>query len=105
MREDLQLQIEKLDQICVLIENEEAYAAVLNGYLPELNQTIHYILDCSQDATKPFTINEQFVVQVLEDILYGMEHQDSVILLDAIRYGLMEIYSYGRDGLQSEEVE
>ena len=105
MLEDLQLQMDKLSNICVLIENEEEYVSILNEYLPELNQTIHYILCCSQDLTNPFTINEQFVIQVLKDILYGMEHQDSVILLDAIRYGLMEIYSYGRDGLQREEIE
>lgn len=105
MQVDLQLQMNKLDEICTLIESDEEYAAVLNGYLPELNQVIHYILCYSQDSTNSFTINEQFVIQVLEDVLYGMEHQDSVILLDTIRYGLMEIYSYGKDELQSEEVE
>ncbi len=99
MQEDLQLQIDKLDEICNLIESEEDYISVLNGYLPALNQTIHYILLCSQDETNPFMINEQFVVQVLQDILYGMEHQDAVILLDTIRYGLMEIYNYGKDEL------
>lgn len=105
MQENLQVQMDKLDRICSLIENEEEYASILNGYLTELNQTVNYLLLCSQDETNPFTINEQFVVQVLEDILYGMEYQDSVMLLDVIRYGLMEIYRYGKDELQSEEVE
>lgn len=105
MCEDLLTQMDRLDKICDLIENEGEYTSILKEYLPVLNQTIHYILLCSQDPTISFDINEQFVVQVLEDILYGMEHQDSVILLDTIRYGLMEIYSYGKDELQSEEVE
>lgn len=105
MPENLQIQMDKLNVICDLIENEKEYASTLNGYLTELNQTVNYLLLCSQDETNPFTINEQFVVQVLGDILYGMEYQDSVILLDVIRYGLMEIYRYGKDELQSEEVE
>lgn len=104
MTEKLQTHIVKLNVICSMIEDEKDYTEELKKYLPELNQMINYFLTCAQDLSNTFTINEQFVVQVLQDILYGMEHQDSVILLDALRYGLLEIYNYGRDELQSEEI-
>lgn len=102
--EDLRIHIGKVNEICRLIENEEEYNGALNEYLPKLNLIINDLLLYAQDEESSFTINEQFVIQVLQDVLYGMEYQDSVILLDALRYGLLEIYSYGIDELQSEEV-
>lgn len=103
---DLQSQIEKVDGICRLIENENEneYIGELTGYLPALNQTIRFILTSSQNPENPFMINEQFVLQTLKDILYGIENRDAVFLLDTLRYGLLEIYNYGKDELQSEEV-
>ena len=104
MGEDLRSHISRVDAICRLIENEDEYNGELTGYLPFLNQIISYLLGCSQNPAVSFTINEQFVLQVLQDILYGIEHQDSVFLLDALRYGLLEIYKYGIEELQSEEI-
>lgn len=104
MGENLQMHIERVDDICCLIENEDEYLGVLTGYLPLLNQVISYILASVQNPEVSFTINEQFVVQVLQDILYGMEHQDDVFLLDTLRYGLLEIYKYAGEELQSEEI-
>ncbi|MCM1258661.1 MAG: hypothetical protein NC307_12505, partial [Roseburia sp.] len=103
VRVELQLQIAKVEYICRLIENEKEYLGELTGYLPILNETMVYILNCAQDPNIPFMINEQFVLQVLKDVLYGIEHQDSVFLLDTLRYGLLEIYCYGKKELQSEE--
>ena len=98
---NLQLQIETVEGICRLIESEKEYMKELTGYLPVLNQTISFILECAGNPETPFMINEEFVLQVLKDILYGMEHQDSVFLLDVLRHGLLEIFYYGKEGLQN----
>lgn len=95
----------KVDFICQLIEDKKDYLGELAGYLPELNQTIGFMLECAGDPANPFIINEEFLLQVLRDILYGMEQQDTVFLLDVLRHGLMEIYRYGKEKLQSGEVE
>lgn len=102
---EFQLQITKVEYICHLIENDKEYLGELTEYLPALNETIGFILSCAQNLEIPFMINEQFVLQVLKDVLYGIEHQDSVLLLDALRYGLLEIYCYGKKELKSEETE
>ncbi|MCM1256242.1 MAG: hypothetical protein NC307_00115 [Roseburia sp.] len=101
---ELQSQMDKVEEICRLIENEKEYMEELTGYLPELNQSISFILECARDPELLFVINEEFVLQALKDILYGMERQDTVFLLDVLRYGLLEIYRYGKEELQSEGV-
>lgn len=102
---DLQLQIERVKDISRLVENEEGYQQKLTEYFPDLTKTIEYILNCAHNTEFFFDINEQLVLQVLNDIMYGMKHQDSVFLLDVLRYGLLEIYQYGKDNLQSEDAE
>lgn len=91
---DLQIHIERVEHICNLIEQGEEYIEELTGYLTALNELIGAVLACAQNQETPFTINEQFVLQVLKDIIYGIEHKDSVFLLDVLRYGLLEIYDY-----------
>ena len=98
---DWQIQIEIVKDICFLIENEEGYQERLAGYFPVLTETIEYILNCAHSPEISFVVNERFVIQVLKDILYGMEHQDSVFLLDVLRHGLLDLYEYGKDSLQS----
>lgn len=100
---ELQTHIERVEQICNLIEHGEEYIEELTGYLAALNELMGTILAYAQNREIPFTINEQFVLQVLKDIIYGIEHKDSVFLLDVLRYGLLEIYAYTANELQSEE--
>lgn len=102
---ELQSQIDKVEGICRLIEDEKEYLGDLTKYFPELNQTSGFILECVKNAKFPLMINEEFLLQVLKDILYGIEQQDTVFLLDVLRYGLLEIYRYMEKKLQSEEVE
>ena len=94
MELELQRHIEKVIDICRLIDNGEEYRGMLTGYLPELNQIINNILAYAKDPGRSFTISEVFVVHVLEDIVYGIEHKDIVILSDVLKHGLMEIYYY-----------
>ena len=62
--------------------------------MPDLNKVINNILIYAQNEQNNFTINEVFVLHVLEDIVYGIEHFDYVILLDVLKHGLLEIYQY-----------
>lgn len=100
---ELQDHIEQVEHICQWIENEEEYLGKLKEYLPAMNQSINDILSWAQNPEIPFDINIQFVLQVLRDIVYGVEHGDSVFLLDTLRYGLLVIYEYTAQELKGEE--
>lgn len=98
----LQSQIETAEQIGNKIENGEAYMDDIRGFLPVLNQMTTEIFRIIQPPNSALEIDPSFVTQVLNDILYGIENQDSVFLLDVLRYGLLEIYYYIGTELQSE---
>ncbi len=100
---DLQTQIKRIDQICLLIEYGNEYMEELKGHLPVLNQNICDILEHARNPESCFNINEEFVIQVLKDIIYGIEHTDEVILLDVLRHGLMVIYDYAAEVLCGED--
>lgn len=99
----LQQQIEKVEEIANKIENGEQYQNDLQGYLPSLNQLITIIFEMIADPQIQLDVNQEFIVQVLNDIMYGMEHEDNVFLLDVLRYGLLEIYYYIGMEVQGEE--
>lgn len=96
MQFELQTHIEQVNDICALIDGGGEYLNKVISYLPQINKIISIILDY-------FEINEQFVNQVLVDIIYGVEHVDEVILRDTLRYGLLEIYNYVNDECLSGE--
>lgn len=101
--DSLRQQIEVVERIGDKIEHGEAYMEDMRNYLPSLNQMITTILDLKQTREIPLELNHEFVFQVLNDIIYGIENEDSVFLLDVLRYGLLEIYYYIGTELQSEE--
>lgn len=100
--EQLQQHMEIVKQIGDRIEPGESYMEDIRGYLPELNQMMTIIFQLIQTTDVLPELNQEYVVQVLNDILYGMENRDSVFLLDVFRYGLLEIYKYIQQELQSE---
>ena len=100
---ELQHQTEKVEAIAHKIENGEVYLEDMKGYLPELNKTVTTLFEMIQDSTVQIDLNENFVLQVLNDILYGIEHEDSVFLEDVLRYGLIEIYDYIGTEMQRED--
>lgn len=97
----LQSQIETAEEIGNKIENGEEYMEDVREYLPSLNQMVTSVFRVAQEPESVLEINTEFVLQVLNDILYGIEHRDSVFLLDVLRYGLLEIYYYLAEELQS----
>lgn len=44
-------------------------------------------------------------MQVLHDLIDGIERQDDVILLDTLQYGWLEILNYVNDKLQGENID
>lgn len=90
----LQSQIETAKQIGNKIENGDAYMEEIRAFLPQLNRMIIAIFEMLQNPESALELNPDFVTQVLNDILYGIENCDSVFLLDVLRYGLLEIYYY-----------
>lgn len=96
----LQQQIDQVTQIGDRIEHGESYMEDLRGYLPELNRAVTMILQLACDPNVPLEIDQGFVLQVLNDIMSGMEQEDGVLLLDVLRYGLLEIYDYVGSELQ-----
>ncbi len=94
--------IDIVERLGETIENGENYMEGIREYLPHLNQIITEILQIPQNSETGLEMNQAFVIQVLNDILYGIENRDSVFLLDVLRYGLLEIYFYIEKELQSE---
>ena len=94
--------IRKIKNICTLIEDEKEYIYELKANISKIQENICLILSYAQEGQHAFEINEEFVLQVLKDIVYGIEHQDAVFLLDALRYGLLQIYYYAAGELKSE---
>lgn len=74
------------------IENRETYMENLREYLTTLNEIIKIVLGLQQNMQIALEVNQEFVLQVLTDIIYGMEQEDSVFLLDVLRYGLLKIF-------------
>lgn len=100
----LEQHMEIVDGISNKIENREGYMEGLKEYLPFLNEIVPGLLVLLQNPGYKFEINQEFVLQVLADILYGVENEDPVFLLDVLRYGLQIIYSYISLELQGREI-
>lgn len=98
--EQLQQHMNVVESIGDKIENGEEYMGDIQAYLPLLNQILTDVFQMAQDPGSLLELDQEFIVQVLNDILYGMENRDSVFLLDVLRYGLINIYVYIQAELQ-----
>lgn len=100
--EMLQKHEKQVMQISEKIENGECYLDDLREYLPMLNQMMLSIFAQMDDPQVQLDLNKEFILQVLNDIVYGIEQEDDVYLLDVLRYGLLEVYAYVGAELQGE---
>ena len=98
---DLLLQMKAVESIGDKIERGEAYLEELNGSLPALNKIINGLFELLQTTEFGLEISTDFILQVLNDILYGIENEDAVFLLDVLRYGLLSVFYYIISELQS----
>ncbi|MEY8517265.1 hypothetical protein AALC25_10135 [Lachnospiraceae bacterium 29-84] len=97
--EELHQNIEMVESIVNKIEGGDAYMADLRGYLPLLNQLSLSIFE----EKYAVEVEKVFFLQILDDVVSGIENEDSVLLLDVLRYGLLEVYYYMATEYQSEE--
>ena len=91
---NLRGQCETVESIAVKIERGDVYMDEVKAYLPTLNETMQVLFGYMQQPEMNLDISPDFIMQVLSDIVYGIEHEDSVYLLDVLRYGLIELYHY-----------
>ena len=96
LEEDKDQVLRIIDQI----ENKDPYMEDMRGYLTSLNEMTKEIIRLTDDPQIALDLNIQFYLQVLNDIMYGIENEDSVFLLDVLQYGLLEIYNYIETELQ-----
>lgn len=101
--DNLQENICALKKIIEKMETNQYNAGDLRQYLPMMNNIIVQILELSQNPDSSFMVNENYIYQVLKDVLYGMEHEDEVFLLDVLKYGLLVIFEYIDDELTVEQ--
>lgn len=99
---ELQNQSVVAENLARKMESGEAYMEELKLYLPTLNQTIVSLFEIMQNPESQLECSQNFIVQVLNDIIYGIEHEDTVCLTDVLRYGLIEIFNYVTEELQGE---
>lgn len=98
----LQQEIDDLALIGDKIEKEENYMGELKACLPTINKRVQEIFSLAENPQTTLEINRDFVLQVLNDLIYGIEQEDAVFLLDVLRYGLLEIYYFVGSELQGE---
>lgn len=97
---ELQEMSKKAEELAVKIEGGETYMEELKLYLPILNQTIMKLFEVIQNPENLLELSPDFVLQVLNDIIYGIENEDAVCLIDVLRYGLIELFDYVTAELQ-----
>lgn len=95
----------KIGVIVQKIEIGEDYMSYVRTILPKLNQIMTEIFRLMQRSELQIELNIDFVVQVLQDIVYGVEQEDKVFLLDVLKYGLEEIFDYLIEMLAGEKNE
>lgn len=101
---DLLQQIGAVEAVGAKIENGESYLDDLKGSIPALNKIISQIFELSQTPELGLEISTEFILQVLNDILYGIENEDAVFLLDVLRYGLLSVFYYIITELQNRGI-
>lgn len=92
-----------LVSICKKIEENEEYMVRLKESLNSINAVTTELIELLQKPDNKLELNITFYMQILNDIIYGIENEDSVFLLDVLRYGLLEVYKYIEMELVGEE--
>ena len=75
---ELQEHSETVETLVEKIEAGEAYMEELKAYLPILNQMIIKLFELFQTSMYSIELSQEFVLQVLNDIIYGIEKEDTV---------------------------
>lgn len=70
-----------LDDICEKMIQKENYQEKMSDCIQAVNGAVIMIME-EQNS------NQEYILQLLEDMMYGMSQQDEVFLLDVLRFGL-----------------
>lgn len=100
---DIETNQENLVSICQKIEDHEEYMGQLKDSLNSINVVTTELIDILQKPDSGLELNIAFYMQILNDVIYGIENEDSVFLLDVLRYGLLEVYKYIETELAGKE--
>ena len=69
-----------VDSICGKILRNEEYLSQMPVCVAAINQAVMLLLNEENGA--------EYILGILEDIMYGMTQQDEVFLLDVLRFGI-----------------
>ena len=91
LKEKVQLEeaIESINNLCKQILEQKNYQKDLPQCVEKINTAMSILL-------KDASINSLLLVQLLQDMMHGVENQDEVLLLDVLRFGIkiiLEDYS------------
>lgn len=76
--------IEQIEDVCNAIINKENYLEKMPKCINSINNAVLPIIESSEDMAPK-------VLQVLEDMMYGMTQNDEVFLLDVLRFGVLPL--------------
>lgn len=80
-QEVLKKAIENLDIVCEKIKTKENYMQEMPKCVEAVNGAVMMLL--AEENS-----NQKYILQLLEDMMYGMTQQDEVFLLDVLCFGL-----------------
>lgn len=84
MREKQQIlnsAIVALDEVCKKVIQKENYMEDMPKCIEIVNGAVTMLM--TEEG-----YNQEYILQLLEDVMYGMSQQDEVFLLDVLRFGL-----------------
>lgn len=88
MREREQLYANAVNQItcvCDALLKRENYLEKMPECIAAINQAVVPRMEEAEEKAS-------YILQVLEDMMYGMSQQDEVFLLDVLRFGVLPLF-------------
>lgn len=96
--------IEKLETLEEKLENNIDYKDDLVNCINAVNDTVGMLFRLfTDDIAAQVGFKKEYIIQILKDWMDGIENNDRVLLLDTMRYGLIE--EFDRDILILTEIE
>lgn len=81
--------ISEIEAVCDAIINKKSYMNKLTECVNAINSAIIPIIEENEEGASK-------IIQVLEDMMYGMTQKDEVFLLDTLRFGVIPLLENNR---------
>ena len=84
--------MEKLIELANKIEDKETYYEKLIEIVKEIEYTINLLFQIFSDVELAETagFDKIYILQILQDLMSGIENDDRVLLVDVLRFGLYQ---------------